>query len=200
MEENNPLKEAIKDFKTDQYLKQIPKIIYKYRNWDDTYNRDLLFKKELYFASSSQFNDPFDCNIPFIYKKEEFEPANIFLKHYNVLRQTHPNLSDTEIHELVYENHKNKSWQDESFREKVIQENNRDVENSFGILSLTSDEKNFLMWSHYTNSHTGFCVGFDSKKLHSLCDSAFEPVTYQKDIPELEFGIFSNNEISNFLR
>ncbi len=28
------------------------------------------------------------------------------------------------------------------------------------ILSLTSNEKNLLMWSHYASSHTGFCIEF----------------------------------------
>lgn len=30
-----------------------------------------------------------------------------------------------------------------------------------GIFSLSKNWNNSLMWAHYTNSHTGFCVGFD---------------------------------------
>jgi len=31
---------------------------------------------------------------------------------------------------------------------------------TFGIFSLTREWKISLMWSHYTTSHTGFCIGF----------------------------------------
>ncbi|GGQ32381.1 DUF2971 domain-containing protein [Shewanella litoralis] len=32
-----------------------------------------------------------------------------------------------------------------------------------GVLSLTENNSNLLMWSHYARSHKGFCVGFDKK-------------------------------------
>jgi len=31
-----------------------------------------------------------------------------------------------------------------------------------GVLSLTEKRENLLMWSHYADSHKGFCIGFDS--------------------------------------
>lgn len=31
-----------------------------------------------------------------------------------------------------------------------------------GVLSLTEKNDNLLMWSHYADSHRGFCIGFDS--------------------------------------
>jgi len=33
----------------------------------------------------------------------------------------------------------------------------------FTILSVTKKRNNLLMWSHYTNSHRGFVIGFDSR-------------------------------------
>ncbi|MEJ8827109.1 DUF2971 domain-containing protein [Variovorax humicola] len=30
-----------------------------------------------------------------------------------------------------------------------------------GVLSLTEDPINELMWAHYANSHSGFAVGLD---------------------------------------
>ncbi len=32
----------------------------------------------------------------------------------------------------------------------------------FGVLSLTSKRDSVLMWSHYANSHKGFCLEFDT--------------------------------------
>ncbi|MCL1066700.1 DUF2971 domain-containing protein [Shewanella olleyana] len=31
-----------------------------------------------------------------------------------------------------------------------------------GVLSLTEKEDNLLMWSHYAESHSGYCIGFNS--------------------------------------
>lgn len=31
-----------------------------------------------------------------------------------------------------------------------------------GVLSLTTNHDNLLMWAHYANNHTGFVIGFDS--------------------------------------
>ena len=42
----------------------MPKTLLKYRDWNNEYHRNLLTKQEIYFAKPSEFNDPFDGNIP----------------------------------------------------------------------------------------------------------------------------------------
>ena len=42
-------------------------------------------------------------------------------------------------------------------REKLL----KTKKDTLGILSLTTDNKNLLMWSHYTNNHKGYCLEFD---------------------------------------
>ena len=42
----------------------ISKILYKYRDWRNKYHRNLITKQEIYFPKPSEFNDPFDGNIP----------------------------------------------------------------------------------------------------------------------------------------
>lgn len=34
---------------------------------------------------------------------------------------------------------------------------------AIGVLSLTQKPDNLLMWSHYADSHKGFCIGFNSE-------------------------------------
>ncbi|WP_214826490.1 DUF2971 domain-containing protein [Chryseobacterium sp. ISL-6] len=48
--------------------------------------------------------------------------------------------------------------------EKYVENVNR----NFGIYSLTTKNSNLLMWSHYGNSHKGFCIGFNTEKLFKL--------------------------------
>ena len=40
--------------------REIPKTIYKYRNWDNKYHRRLITNLELYFPKPQELNDPFD--------------------------------------------------------------------------------------------------------------------------------------------
>lgn len=63
------------------------------------------------------------------------------------------------------------------------------INGRLGILSLSRRWDSSLMWSHYTNCHQGFCIGFDRN--HSFfADSArprsdFRPVIYSHRRPTL---------------
>jgi len=75
-----------------------------------------------------------------------------------------------------------------------IQKTIRDTfENNIGILSLTEDDHNLLMWAHYANSHQGFVVEFDRN--HEYFDQRkskndeirhLRPVLYKEERPEIE--------------
>lgn len=58
------------------------------------------------------------------------------------------------------------------------------LNNSLGILSLSIDPINYLMWSHYANCHKGFCIGFNLLKLASIIDIQYPLlINYQEEIP-----------------
>jgi hypothetical protein len=40
------------------------------------------------------------------------------------------------------------------------------AKNGSKICCFSTDECNYLLWSHYANKHTGVCVEFDFKKVH----------------------------------
>jgi len=40
-----------------------PQTVYKYRDWNNEFHRDILRHNEIYLASPIDFNDPFDCRI-----------------------------------------------------------------------------------------------------------------------------------------
>jgi len=62
----------------------------------------------------------------------------------------------------------------------------KSVEENFGIISLTEFKDDIQMWSHYSNSHKGFCIGFKSEKLFFNQYDRFGiggKVCYVKDMP-----------------
>ncbi|PRY16233.1 hypothetical protein CLV24_10177 [Pontibacter ummariensis] len=42
----------------------VPKTLFKYRDWSNENHRRLISNQEIYFPKPSDFNDPFDGNIP----------------------------------------------------------------------------------------------------------------------------------------
>jgi len=48
-------------------IEKYPSILYKYRDWEDDYHKRMLTEDEIFFASSEDFNDPFDCAVPIRY-------------------------------------------------------------------------------------------------------------------------------------
>ena len=55
-----------------------------------------------------------------------------------------------------------------------------------GIFSLCEDANNNVMWSHYGNSHKGFCVGFNVSELFNVFkDSFLGRVLYKDNFPNI---------------
>jgi hypothetical protein len=52
----------------------------------------------------------------------------------------------------------------DSFK-KNDQEYFNDLNKRMGVFSISEKNNDILMWGHYSNSHTGFCVGFDTAEL-----------------------------------
>ncbi|PIK14399.1 DUF2971 domain-containing protein [Halobacteriovorax sp. JY17] len=53
------------------------------------------------------------------------------------------------------------------------------------ICSLSKDDNNMLMWSHYANSHRGVCIGVTVEDSLDIIHSG--PVTYLDDLPTLQY-------------
>ncbi|MFH7010552.1 DUF2971 domain-containing protein [Flavobacterium sp. FlaQc-52] len=120
-------------------------ILYKYLPFD----RNSYFENELLrFTQPEDLNDPFEC-LPQKPKKGEFTDA------IRLLTQMISNGNQK------FEEFGVQKFNDE-FIENLFEQAYQEINNEVGILSLTKNWNNSLMWAHYTNSHKGFCVGFDS--------------------------------------
>jgi hypothetical protein len=169
----------------------MPDILYKYRIWNDQYQKRILTDNEIYLASADQFNDPFDATLPYRYKDEELTPDNIFKKLYILGREQWPDMPEEELHQRCYDRQASGVFDNGQYWKEEYRQFKEDVNNKFGILSLTSKNNNLLMWSHYANSHQGFCVGFDKFLLYETTLGEISPVLYSDVFPKV--GIFENN-------
>ncbi|MEZ8187544.1 DUF2971 domain-containing protein [Shewanella sp. 5S214] len=53
-----------------------------------------------------------------------------------------------------------------------------------GILSLSSDPVNTLMWSHYGDNHSGICIGYCPEKLFPKSESMVSDWLHKVDYKE----------------
>lgn len=174
----------------------IPKVLYKYRSWSNTWHQKLLKEKKAFFAAFSQFNDPFDGAIPFRYKTDDLTPENIFQKSYELAKRSYPDWSDQKIHEYCFENQKDGKHTDEQFwlaqHESLVQMNAQ----AFGVFSTSAVRDEYLMWSHYSDSHKGYCIGLDTEVLMASTPLIIGQVTYQDPLPRID--LFA--EIEEFIQ
>lgn len=180
-----------------EFLGNIPQPLFKYRQWTEPYaekqyQRRILTDNELYLASAEQFNDPFDATLPFKYREDQLTPDNIFLKLWQSGRELFPGLSEPELMQKCYEQQQSGRFESGAYWKENYEKFKEDNFKNFGILSLTSKKDNLLMWSHYANSHKGFCIGFDKYHLWDLIGGTLGPVMYQTEFPTA--GLFDENE------
>lgn len=169
----------------DEFFKQIPPNLYKYRQWNDDYHKMLLTNNELYFSSPAKFNDPYDCGLPFKQHPENSDAAIIKLQMEETAPRRFPNLANDKI---ALEEHCAKQV-------LLIQQNPtswfemnwgytpEELHKRFGVLSLTPYYNKYLMWSHYADSHKGFCVEFNTRLVVESVAGHFQKVEYSENIP-----------------
>ncbi|NOX47778.1 MAG: DUF2971 domain-containing protein [Chlorobi bacterium] len=167
------------------YREEIPNILYKYRDYSNKYNKRTLFDFEIFLASTSMFNDPYEGAIPFEYEPEDLTEDNIFLKLREVATQKYPDWSEDQIRKHCYEAQKRDLLNNDVHIAEQNELNRKKINRTFGILSLTGNPLNYLMWSHYGNKHTGYCIGFDKCILNDIVQGVLSPVTYDLRIPKL---------------
>lgn len=151
---------------------QLHRTLYTYMPVDllDERVRPVFEEGKLWFSSPAYFNDPFDCKI---YPKV---PSDEELAKYLALNAENATPQD---YNIILEGIR-KSTGD--ITKRAID----DIMNKSGVKCFTPNNANILMWSHYTNSHKGICLEFDT-----LVDPEFFVypinVVYSENYPDLEF-------------
>lgn len=162
----------------------LPKIIYKYRNWDDPNHKRMLENNELYCAAPSLFNDPFDCKI---YK-------NHYLLDSQEKKEEYVEASIRNYKDWFIQNKRNIDEEKFLLRKRLedldkYQTEHENIEDSYtdnflGVVSFSGRWNSILMWSHYANYHFGFCVGFNELKMrNSRLFGKGGNVIYKEDFP-----------------
>lgn len=172
-----------------------PKVLFKYSKYHH-YGKRILFNNELFASSPANFNDPFDVAMPFHYDPSTYTLERFTEKYLKKCEEIGRNIHKSK-EDLMYEATDRYNMSKYNPSEYWNESKNTITEMDakfYGIVSLSKEFKNILMWSHYTDSHKGYCLGFDTQLiLETLCIDyqkfgfTFSPVTYVDKYPLLNF-------------
>ena len=128
-----------------------------------------LLNGRIYFSAPKNFNDPFELS------------AKVNISSSPLLGT----LSSKERDEVL-----------RIFRLRPPTALSEEWKEKVGILCLSEDPANILMWSHYANNHAGICIGFDTD--YKPFSSA-NPVSYSDERPTAEFNSAPEKLLSRVL-
>jgi len=169
-----------------------PSTLYKYRSCDNNFHLNLLKKRQIYFAAPNEFNDPFDGRIPTrgdLVTYEECLEWNL-----NTINIVHSDKDQNEVRKYAKIVTDAKQLMHPDKLNKESEEQLDGWTNRIGLISLSEEPDNILLWSHYGNNHQGFSVGLDTNSLIEDYDFDFiEAINYQSEYPLIS-GLEPTNE------
>jgi hypothetical protein len=139
--------------------------IYKYLPSDrESYFSDQLLR----FTQPQDLNDPFEC-IPAQPSIDEVKDLieRVFKIRVEEIHRM-KKITKASRKELLNENEITKKREitkltksQDNLRSHFLSQGKENINKHIGVFSLSRRWNSTLMWSHYCNSHKGFCIGFD---------------------------------------
>lgn len=160
-----------------------PKVLYKYRTWNDDNHKKVLNENSLYMASPRKFDDIKDCRVP-----QKF-PSQEELRNYLITKDKleNPNRSRRERRELVRRLIKESPLSNPRILAGRLEQIKEEFNDCFGVLSMTANPSNDEMWEKYADNNRGICVGFDTKSLFECVNGGGGEVQYTDELPVIDF-------------
>jgi len=136
---------------------------------------------ELYFPRPSSFNDPFDCRPSFLFEATDDEMVSYYER---VLRKRFPHLNDEQRRQEARAKiaDPERSPRNPETVKSVTELHTEQITERIGVLCLSTERSDILMWSHYADSHRGICLEFDG---HFEFFAAAQEVKYPPARPRI---------------
>lgn len=116
----------------------------------------------LRFTQPDELNDPFECTAIVSDEIAEAVMRKIIKDAQPKFESLRPTTQEKKNYrQFKRDMRSNKQAYIKSARETFHREMKARLNSDIGVLSLSRRCDSSLMWSHYGQSHTGFCVGFD---------------------------------------
>lgn len=179
-------------------IEVVPPILYKYRSWNDVYEKRIITEDELYFSSpkGDKFKDDLECNLPihFDLVTDEYLKKSI----RNAVRIKYKCITEEEFNKICNErfNYLKDKYADKEYQEKFRTDNKKMLEEVLGVICLTRYNNKKTLWKNFADKNKGFCVGFDTNYMRNNPEfGVFGEVSYydKEDLPKI-LPIYPNDE------
>jgi len=183
-------------------LPELPTHLYKFITWEKEYHKRMIEENEIFFTSAKNFNDPFDSSVPLRYDLGTEE--QIFELYKTHVKLQHPNLNSTEVERVAINEMRINKIKDPKIIESNLDYQRRWAIEKYGIFSMTTENKNILMWSHYADSHKGICLRFNCSRFLDFIRNdclrnelliVWDKIDYQTEYPLLNPFELNDNEV-----
>jgi hypothetical protein len=154
--------------------------LFRFSKIDDeniNYVSHLLVDAKLYHSLPEQFNDPFECK-PHVNPPNKPEKVRAIRQHL-VKAARQRGRSKKEAEKLI-----SMSMSKPDLIQEVIYNSIQKIFSELRICSFTKEKENLLFWSHYADSHRGFCMEFDATKIPI---SGANKVQYKDEYPVVDY-------------
>ncbi|MCF7954968.1 MAG: DUF2971 domain-containing protein [Phycisphaerae bacterium] len=159
----------------------LPKLLYKYCSFNE-WTESIFKQNEIYFQSPDCFNDPFDSKISTTYEGTEKQRIS---RVKDCLRKgiaigRYKEKPEKELHADAVRIAK--AGQDTPLVLRTMKKTAEQMRKEMGIFCMTQKKDDILMWSHYADNHTGFCLEFQTTNDFFRRDRIFN-VHYSSERP-----------------
>jgi hypothetical protein len=176
-----------------KYLAEKTPIVFKYTRVENF--ETMIANSSLLFKNPSLFNDPYDCYPDLI----DFDKVPNNFREY-IIEKFRPFLSGAKVEEIIKQL-KNKS---DSELAKIFRNEVFPIEQStLAVTCFSEKNDNLLIWSHYSDSHKGICLGFDLRKLYlnfKIYFPALIKVKYTNKLERVDYFADKKKAIINWFR
>ncbi len=132
-----------------------PPVLYKYYAFDE-WTQNIFERNEIYFQSPDCFNDPFDSKISTTYEGTEEQRISRLIRFWREGPAKDKKEEDLRLQAVDVV----KKSQDIPRMLRTLERSVERLRKQMGIFCMTSKRDDILMWSHYAEAHTGFCLEF----------------------------------------
>ncbi len=174
------------------------KELYKFRSIPRDSNNDLVLDKlprveRIFSANELHFPSPIDLNDPHEFRPNmvigDISDADYKIKYLKLIRLANPETTPEED-EVWLANHTQEEAEELAREFKELYWSN--LHEKYRVCSLCATATNPLVWSHYSDSHKGFCLVFDASK--DIFGGALK-VHYRDKYPTLDITESDDMEI-----
>lgn len=162
----------------------VPDYFYKYRSVRSAESlewvRQIICDNSIYYPAPESFNDIFDCRPTFLFQTSKSK----IRAEYMAITKTHaPTINRKDLRKNAREMLADPA---RDLRRPTINAELQDalakITRGVGVFCLSTVRDDILMWSHYSDCHTGICIEFDG---YSELMAPANRVIYALDRPAL---------------